>query len=71
MENVEKSCKSRPKIREKSEKYVIAPPFYGDYYKIAGAWLSICLSICPSFRQFFIFLRNGSLVCSGLRHNGR
>ena len=33
--------------------------------------LSVCLSVCPSVRQFGIFLRDGSLVFTDSWHDGK
>lgn len=46
-------------------------PSCGEPYKMKFVCLSIYLSVSLSVRQFDIFLRNGTLVCSDFWQDGR
>ena len=62
-------------FENKDIELLIGLPSYGWSYKITVVCLSVCLSVClclsVSFCQFWIFLKNGSLVFSDFLHDGR
>ena len=49
----------------------VGPPCYGGSYKITVVCLPVYPCVCLSVRQLRVFLRNGSIVFSYFRHDGR